>query len=141
MMTGFETTGTLVAQEPRWRPVVEGRIRLGVTGGRYFQNRDLVMRVFMLLNLGSNTTLVHGGAPGADTLAASVAEEVMGWELEEHPADWSRLGKAAGPRRNQEMVNAEPGLDLLVAFPGGYGTEDMVRRAREAGILILRVEG
>lgn len=140
-MTGFQSTNSLVVQEPRWRPVVEGPFRIGVTGGRYFENRDLVIQVFMLLNLGSNTTLVHGGAPGADTLAASVAREFMGWEREEHLADWSQFGRAAGPRRNQEMVDAEPGLGLLVAFPGGKGTADMVRRAQQAGVLTLSVVG
>lgn len=29
--------------------------------------------------------------------------------------------------------------DLVAAFPGGAGTEDMVRRAKKAGVLISRV--
>lgn len=54
------------------------------------------------------------------------------------PADWVTLGKAAGPIRNQQMLDeAKP--DWVVAFPGGNGTADMVRRARKAGVKIVEV--
>lgn len=42
-------------------------------------------------------------------------------------------GKAAGPIRNQRMLD-EGKPDLVVAFPGGRGTADMVRRAKAAGV-------
>jgi predicted Rossmann-fold nucleotide-binding protein len=45
----------------------------------------------------------------------------------------------AGHYRNQEM--ADTGADLCIAFPGGRGTADMVRRAAAAGIEIRRVPG
>jgi hypothetical protein len=52
-----------------------------------------------------------------------------------YPADWARHGNAAGLVRNQQMLDdGKP--DLAVAFPGGKGTADMVRRARKAGIPI-----
>ena len=42
------------------------------------------------------------------------------------------------------MINEEHGpielIDLVVAFPGGPGTADMVRRARAAGIKVLEVD-
>lgn len=53
-----------------------------------------------------------------------------------HPANWSLWGKAAGPIRNHEMLLENP--DVVVAFPGGRGTEDMVNRAYRAGILVHR---
>jgi hypothetical protein len=38
--------------------------------------------------------------------------------------------------RNQAMLDyGKP--DLVVAFPGGKGTADMVRRARVAGVKVL----
>lgn len=52
------------------------------------------------------------------------------------PADWHRDGKAAGPIRNRRML-LEGMPDLVVAFPGGRGTADMVRRARAAGIEVV----
>jgi ABC-type sugar transport system substrate-binding protein len=29
--------------------------------------------------------------------------------------------------------------DIVVAFPGGTGTADMVRRARKAGVVVIEV--
>jgi hypothetical protein len=50
-------------------------------------------------------------------------------------ADWTKHGKAAGPIRNQEMIDE---ADALAAFPGGRGTADCVRRAKAKGIPIFR---
>jgi hypothetical protein len=78
--------------------------------------------------------VVHGGAPGADTLADQIAVS-RGWPTPEvHAADWDGLGRRAGPARNQRMV--ERGADVCLAFPmaGSRGTWDCVRRAREAQI-------
>lgn len=44
----------------------------------------------------------------------------------------------AGPDRNQRMID-EGRPDLVVAFPGGRGTADMIRRATEAGIEVFRI--
>jgi hypothetical protein len=49
-------------------------------------------------------------------------------------ADWEKLGRSAGPIRNQAMLD-EGRPDLVVAFPGHHGTADMVRRARAAGVM------
>jgi hypothetical protein len=85
---------------------------------------------------GREITLVHGAARGVDTLATDNAE-AWGMTIEAHRADWRKHGRAAGPRRNQEMIDA--GADLLIAFPGGKGTEDCVARAEAAGIPVRRV--
>jgi UDP-N-acetylmuramoylalanine-D-glutamate ligase len=56
------------------------------------------------------------------------------------PADWKTHGKAAGPKRNRQMLDdAKP--DLVVAFPGGRGTDDMVNKAKSRGVPVVRVEG
>lgn len=57
--------------------------------------------------------------------------------VESYPADWRR-GKGAGPERNARML-AEGWPDLVVAFPGGRGTADMVRRAKAAGVRVVEV--
>lgn len=80
-------------------------------------------------------TIVHGDCPtGADRLAKEFCTSHPGFREEAHPADWGRRGKAAGPKRNQEMVDL--GADICLAFPseGSRGTWDCVRRARKAGI-------
>ncbi|MDO6967009.1 SLOG family protein [Rhizobium alvei] len=81
------------------------------------------------------TRIINGGASGADTLARAWAERKMVSCLTEI-ADWSKYGKAAGPMRNQKMLD-EYKPDLVVAFPGGRGTADMVSRARVAGVEVI----
>lgn len=110
--------------------------RFAVTGGRDYQDAHAV--IVALTQVPETATLVHGAATGADSLAAGVWAD-RDRPVEAHPADWQLFGKGAGPRRNQEMVDS--GLDLLIAFPGGRGTADMVRRCEAAGVPILTVGG
>lgn len=114
-------------------------MRIGVTGGRKYANLDKIyetLRLFDNAPIGGNT-LVVGDATGADALASGIVSEQFYWNQERFVADWTRYGLAAGPRRNREMVDS--GLDVLIAFPGGKGTEDMKTKARQAGILVLEV--
>ena len=49
------------------------------------------------------------------------------------------MAKSAGHIRNQVMLDkGKP--DVVVAFPGGRGTADMVRRAEGAGIEVRRIK-
>ena len=125
------------------------QLRIGVTGGRSYGNTVAVRAELLRLPVGA--ILVHGAAPGADSLCAAIWRE-MREKDEPHPADWTgpcrdtctpghrrvtvdrSMCPAAGVYRNQEMVDS--GLDKLIAFPGGRGTLDMVRRAEKAGIEI-----
>jgi hypothetical protein len=106
-------------------------MRVLITGSRNWTNRATVIAA--LEGFDDDTVIVHGGAWGADTMADEVAQE-MGFRTEMHPAMWRTHGRAAGPIRNQEMVDA--GADVCLAFPmsGSKGTWDCVRRARKAGI-------
>ena len=54
-----------------------------------------------------------------------------------HP-DGKPYDVLAGFVRNQRMID-EGKPDLCVAFPGGDGTADMVKRARAAGIEVLEI--
>lgn len=86
-----------------------------------------------------NVTIISGAARGVDTAAVDWA--VVNWcPFIEYPADWKKYGGAAGPIRNQQMLD-EGKPDLVVAFPGGSGTADMVRRARAAGVPVKEVKG
>lgn len=131
-------------------------LRVIVTGGRHYSDRRAVEAELGKLPAGS--VIVHGDARGADRLAA-MASRRLGLIGEPHRADWDgpcrsdecRPGHRhtrpsgtswcpmAGHYRNQEM--ADTGADLCIAFPGGRGTADMVRRAAAAGIEIRRVPG
>ena len=115
-------------------------MRFIVCGGRDFDDSRKVFRALdVLRSLHGFDVLVHGACPtGADAMAARWAE-IKGVRVEVHPADWERHGRRAGPVRNQAMANA--GADGCIAFPGGNGTEDMVRRAIAAGIKVWRPYG
>ena len=64
--------------------------------------------------------------------------QALGWPVRQRRAEWSRLGMAAGPIRNQAMLEEAgalahcDGAELLVlAFPGGAGTASCIREARQ----------
>jgi hypothetical protein len=105
-----------------------------VCGGRGFDDHLMVHNV---LHLTGATTILEGGASGADELARNWAahNEVPCITI---PARWDEEGRAAGPIRNQRMLDLHE-ISLVVAFPGGRGTSDMVRRARRRRLEILHV--
>lgn len=110
-------------------------IRVLVCGGRDYADRAAVFQVLDGLHRARPFGLViHGGARGADALAGEWAAE-RGVPRLVMKADWKTHGKAAGPIRNQAMLERKP--DAVVAFPGGAGTRDMVRRADKAGVRIF----
>ena len=81
--------------------------------------------------------IVCGGAPGADAMAIDFA--IVNWtDFKEYKADWAKHGKAAGPIRNREMFDTEK-PDLVLAFPGGKGTADMVAYAKSKGARVIEV--
>ncbi len=107
-----------------------------VCGGRRFNNQASVNAVLDALPV---TTVIHGGARGADTCAANWAATHTTVGTESFPADWEKHGRSAGIIRNAQMLK-EGQPDLVVAFTGGRGTADMVRRAKGAGVRVLGVE-
>lgn len=108
--------------------------RVLVCGGRNYFSRPTVYKTLDALQP-QPTLLICGGAAGADCLAADWAT-FRQVRREFYYADWEALGRAAGPIRNQKMLD-EGKPDLVVAFPGGAGTADMVRRAKAAGVPVM----
>jgi hypothetical protein len=104
------------------------RIKVLVCGGRTYRNVSMVNLVLGALHdavpIGR---VIHGGAAGADTLGGIWARQ-NDIPVSVFRADWLAHGKAAGPRRTPRLLDeGEP--DLVVAFLGGRGTADMVKRA------------
>lgn len=112
--------------------------RVIVCGGRDYRNRHHVFEVLDSLRAERGLhVVIHGAATGADQ-EAEVWATVRGLSRHRFPAQWEKHGKAAGPIRNQQMIDkGRP--DFVVAFPGGAGTADMVMRARTAGIEVIEV--
>lgn len=93
-----------------------------------------------------NDVVIHGNARGADRVAGRLAQTYR-LRVEEYPADWKRLGKAAGPLRNRWMLDDGQPSEVW-AFKADFdptlsrgGTENMVALAREAGIKTTVVTG
>lgn len=49
-------------------------------------------------------------------------------------ANWPLHNKAAGPLRNGEMAKLG---EICIAFPGGRGTTDMCRQAKDRGLRVI----
>jgi hypothetical protein len=113
-------------------------MRVLVCGGRDFKDEALLRSVLARHHAKTPfIEVIHGAYRGADTLADIWARS-NGVQPRPFPADWIKYGYRAGPIRNQKMLDqAKP--DLVIAFPGGDGTADMVRRALAAGVEVLEV--
>lgn len=113
--------------------------RVLVCGGRDYSDPSFIFRHLFGQHARSPiTAIIEGGAPGVDKFARMWAEgrgiEVMTWR-----ADWKTHGRAAGPIRNAEMLKfGKP--DLVIAFPGGKGTENMKMQARRAGVEVIEID-
>lgn len=110
--------------------------RVLVCGGQTYTDMRHVTKVLDGL-VPKPTLIIQGGAFGADACASEWAYKRDVLERQ-FPADWKKHGRAAGPIRNQQMLD-EGKPDLVVAFPGGSETEDMKRRARAAGVRVIEV--
>ena len=80
--------------------------------------------------------LIVGDALGADASAKLWAKH-RGIPGVMCVADWKAHGKKAGPVRNARMLNYGP--HVVIHFPGGAGTADMVKRAQDAGVETIEV--
>lgn len=129
-------------------------MRILVTGSRDWEDRLAVYRVlnevceefdlnFIPDEYGNTLpdptkiTVVHGACPsGADLWTDEWCVGSL-FKAETHPvdpADWKRLGRRAGPMRNQEMVDM--GADLCLAFikNNSRGATHCSTAAEKAGI-------
>lgn len=132
-------------------------MRILVTGSRQWNDHGVIFSELMnAAKQEKDVTLVHGGARGADTIAARWAEH-LGWTVEEHPANWDSCGPDCNrshmrqryngewycPRsgfvRNSEMVNL--GADICLAFYKGAskGTDMCAKLADKAGIPVHKI--
>lgn len=107
-----------------------------VCGGREWGAKGPILRELKRLKRRHGDFLIiEGGAPGADTLA-----KIVGQELDLHVCEvkalWSTRHRGAGPQRNQAMLELVPNgvLAFHEQISKSKGTKDMVSRARKAGV-------
>jgi hypothetical protein len=97
--------------------------------------------------------IMHGDCRGADRLAAEWAGR-KGIPISAYPADWDNIDlpgakirmrngrpydATAGFRRNIRML-LEGAPQLVIAFPGGPGTDHMVAQALKRNFAVLSVD-
>lgn len=106
-------------------------LKVLVTGSRDWNQHVLLKR--RLAELPSGSSIIHGGARGADQSAAQAARS-LGIPETAYPADWRGKGRAAGIVRNLAMLDTKP--DLVLAFWDGRstGTKHTIDEARKRGI-------
>lgn len=113
-------------------------MNIAVTGGRDYKNRGTVASVLRA----ETDYLDHifvGDATGADLVTRKWAH-INHVQISVFCAHWERWGNAAGRIRNGRILDVgKP--ELLIAFPGGEGTKNMKRQARERGIRVLEAGG
>jgi hypothetical protein len=119
----------------------EATMRVLVCGSRVFRDEQTMRRVLEDETRGeARVLLIHGGCRGADALAGKVAQE-KGWDVQIYRADWENHGHAAGPIRNQKMLEkSKPTLVLAFPLTDSRGTKDMIRRAEKAGVECIVIE-
>lgn len=112
-----------------------------VCGSRHWCYNDAIIIYNTLKDLLTNHSdlyIIHGGCAGADSYADSLSR-LLHIPVKEYSADWAMHGKAAGPIRNQQMLDNET-VNLVVAFhddiENSKGTKDMINRATKAGIAV-----
>jgi hypothetical protein len=116
--------------------------RILVTGSRDWPDHDVIYDALDAILFarpdGRDSHLVVGDCPrGADRIAYQWAVTAM-VPTEIHRADWTALGRAAGPMRNKTMVDA--GADICLAFirNGSRGATGCAALAEAAGIPVRR---
>ena len=106
--------------------------RIVVAGCRNYNNYNEAKEYidFCISEIKEKYTLifVSGGCRGADSIGERYAKE-NGYEIERNPAEWQKYGKAAGPKRNEQMARA---ADYIICFWDGKskGTASMINYAK-----------
>ncbi len=110
-------------------------MRVLVCGGRDYRDPDAVYSALDKLDAEQGIEcVIEGGALGADCFAAEWADYTK-TPHEQFIADWKKHGKSAGPIRNRLMLeDGKP--DLVMAFPGGRGTANMISQAEKLGVRV-----
>ncbi len=112
-------------------------MRVIMCGDRNWTDGSAVYRELreLINTYGDRLEVIEGGARGADRLAAEACKRLK-VSCIEILADWVTHGRAAGPLRNQAMLDM--GAEYVVAFHSNLensrGTRDMVNRARRNNI-------
>jgi hypothetical protein len=126
--------GPAVAVEPAPTRGVGSPRRVLITGSRTWTDTATLRAALADAWAAGARVLVSGACPtGADALAEQCWRR-WGGQIERHPADWSRHGRAAGFRRNAAMVATRPDLCLAFIHNNSRGASHTAGLAEHTGI-------
>jgi hypothetical protein len=108
-----------------------------VTGSRDWDNRVTIDRALFAYwyeaGRPSDILLIHGGARGADALAAESWAK-QGFQTRAYRAMWEEFGKRAGIMRNLVMIEKRPEHVLAFIKGNSRGASHAATAAEKAGI-------
>lgn len=109
-------------------------MRMIIAGSREFTDYEQLL-VLITPFKSLITTVISGGAKGADALGERYAKD-HDIPVEIYPADWETHGKSAGYIRNSEMADVADGL---IAFNQGgtKGTNNMISIALKRNKMVV----
>jgi hypothetical protein len=104
-----------------------------IAGSRSIRDFGVVCRAIEASGF-SVAEVVSGGACGVDRLAERYAR-LHRIPVRRFLPDWSRFGRSAGPRRNQQMVDYAGGAGQLIAVWDGRsrGTQHTIQYGPSSG--------
>jgi len=103
--------------------------RLLICGDREWKDKEYILQ--LLRQRPDVIVVIEGECRGADTLGR-LAAKALKIPVDPFPADWRGEGKAAGPLRNQRMLDVAQPTEVWAfhdGLPESKGTRDMVNRA------------
>lgn len=107
-------------------------MKILVCGGRHYNDSEAINKTLDRLK---PSMIIEGGSTGADWHARLWAID-RGVPYETIFAEWEKFSRLARPMRNARLIAAGP--DLVVAFPGGKDTAEIVQRAKASKINVLQ---
>jgi len=117
------------------------------TGGRDYTNCELVYSILKLVKLLDDKVIIRVGCcpTGLDLIVRQIVKD----NARVYIANWTELGNPAGPERNKRMLLSDSltytktysinKADLLIAFPGGKGTNNCIDTANSSNIRVVRI--
>ena len=113
-------------------------MRIVVCGGRANSALGIVEQELTKLHRRENVTIVSHGCSGAHASAIESWARSQGVAIVRYPPNWELFGQRAERLRNTFMLH-DSRPDLVVAFPSGHATSDLVRRAISADIAAIKL--
>jgi YspA, cpYpsA-related SLOG family len=119
----------------------KGKMKLLISGSREATTEQDAQRLTAEIEKRHPTTLLHGGAQGADQIAHTYAQTHQLPEVVRQP-NYKRYAKTAPHKRNDELIDMSE--KVLCYYATNYpektpGTASVAQKAKRAGKLIAEI--